>query len=420
MDNQEILALFNQWAEKRGIVSKAEGGVLDLTTMNFGGLLPREVVEDLIVLTRKQSDWLATLDTKVRTQAAGTVPIFDLNEPVTEYVGEHAPTPITTRPTSAVAPYSCKKFRSDLYITTEDLREAVAAGIPNFEQKLTESWAIQLGNDVADIVINGDKTLDSLTRRNRLRRGIDGLAKQSDAGNIYNALGQAWGQGIFAAMLDKMPDRFANDPNLRWLFNRRLNINWHASLTNVNTTERMRSGLGDQVISTPINVPPLGVSQLIVPQISSNEGISAAPDTITDNTTYLTARVNSILVDTTDSTGRKVKITYKPTGLSEICTVVYVSTENTILTVGLLGQTTVDTAAANYVVQIYDETHLYLMNPKSLTLVYCSEWRSYREFNKDYDRFEITTYLELDVLLPTADAVVKFKRVLVAPITSWS
>jgi len=83
-------------------------------------------------------------------------------------------------------------------------------------------------------------------------------------------------------------------------------------------------------------------------------GISGVPTSIIDQTTYITARVHSILDDAIDSTGRKVKITYEPTGLSEVCTVYYESGQNRIDTVGLLGQTTVDITAANYMLQMVD------------------------------------------------------------------
>jgi len=139
-------------------------------------------------------------------------------------------------------------------------------------------------------------------------------------------------------------------------------------------TARVHSILDDAVDSTgrkvKITYKPTGLSEICTVYYESSQnkidttdllgqetsGISGAPTSIVDQTTYLTARVHSILDDATDSTGRKVKITYKPTGLSEVCTVYYESSQNKIDTTGLLGQTTVDIIATNYMVQMVDIT----------------------------------------------------------------
>lgn len=419
MSNEEILRMSETFFKKHNI-TKAEGGVIDLSNTNFGGILPRPMVEQMIGLTRKQNEWLSSINSVTRKGSTGNVPVFDFSEPGMEHVGENEGTPITNRPRTWNAPYACKKFRSDFYITTEELQEAAAAGMSAFETKMVGDWTKQLGNDVANCSINGDKSLGDETRLNRMLRGINGIKIQMASGNVTDAEGQAWGQGIYDAMLDSMPDKYADDGGLRWLFNRRVNTNWEASLTNVNTTERTRSALGDAVLTQTIKVPPLGIPQIIVPQISAHYGTVGTPDAVTDNTGSITFRVNDILVDTTDSTGRKVKVVYIPTGTSEVATVAYVSSDNVITTAGTLGQTTVSTTTTDYSIQIFDETDLYLTNPKTITMVMCSDWRSYREFNKNYDRFEITTYIQFDIIVPTPEVSVMFNRVRVTPIETWS
>lgn len=424
MTNEQI---FTDWCNRHGIVQKAEGELLDLSTVSFGGLLPVPLVENLISLTRNQSAWLSAIDTRVRGRQSGNIPITRLNEPVTEHVGRNDGTKILTTPVTRTVPYNCKKFKSELYITTEELREAVQGGISNFEQTMMNDWTTQLANDVARLVMQSDTDLDSSTRLNRLLNACDGAYKLLRAGaNVMDAEGAAFDQGIFAAMLDYMPDEFSEDPGWRWWFNRRVNTNWHNTLTNVNTTERMRSQLGDQALTTEIMVPPLGISQLIVPQIVNTHGVAPAiaPTSAADGGSSNIVFVLTTLITRGDvatvaaGVGRKFIVTYLPTGMSEVITG-YDDTTLKAATVGLLGQTTLDTTAANYTVRLYDETELYLGNPKNVVLVYCNEWRTYREFNKDYDRWEVTTYFEADVLVPTPELVVMFERVKVTPITSW-
>jgi hypothetical protein len=422
MTNEQM---FVNWANNHGIIEKAEGGIVDISTVNFGGIIPQPLVEEMISLTRTQSRWLGNIDTRIRARQSGNVPVTDWNEPATEYVGRNDGTKVTTRPPTWNVPYNCKKLKSEFFVTTEELREAVQAGISNFETKMLADWATQLGNDIATLAIQGDASLDQSSRLNRLLRATDGVDIKTDAGaNVFDAAGQSFGQGMFAAMLDYMPDRFAEDQGLAWLFNRRVNTHWHDSLTNVNTTERMRSALGDRALTTEVMVPPLGINQLIVPQIKSNNGPTAvAPTSATasgngidfDLSTLIPSQIATVAL----GVGRRILCTYLPSGLTETV-LAYDDTELTCLTVGKLGQDTVSTTAADYSVRVADETEVYLSNPKGLVLVYCNEWRSYREFNKDFDRFEVTTYVEADILVPMPESMVKFKRVRISPITTWT
>lgn len=420
--------IFVEWANRQGI-RKAEGGIADLSTVNFGGILPRSLVWRLISLTRNQNAWLGATSTIMRDRQAGTIPVVDWNEPVTEHVGRNDGTKVTTEPPTWNVVYSCKKFKTEWYVTYEELREAVAAGIDNFEQQMLSDWGTALGNDIARIVMQGDKTLDATTRLNRLLRACDGVDIATEAGsNIFDAQGKAFGQGIFAAMLDKMPDRYAEDGGLMWLFNRRVNTLWHDSLTNVNTTERMRSNLGDQALTSQAVVPPLGISQLIVPQISRAKGPAPiAPTAVVDDgdgsaTITLTSLVGATKqIDTVaNGVGRKILVTYLPTGLTETLTAYDDGGTLKVATNGSLGQTTISTTASEYTVRVADETDLYLMNPKSIYQVYCSEFRSTRTYNKDFDRFEITTYFEMDIVVPIQVSIVKFKRVTAPPIETWT
>lgn len=414
MKNSELTAMFDQWTQTHGI-HKAEGKILSLSDMNMDGLIPYTVIEQIIDMMRDQSQILSQVRTLRRQNSVGTFPILDLNEPVVEYVGENDGTKVLTTPEARQTGYSCKKFKSELYITTEELQEAAVAGFENFEGRMMSMWSKQLSNDIAAMIMNGDKTLLPTTRTNRLYRAVDGINKLTDTGGlVIDAAGTEFNESMFFAMLDSLPERYADDPGLKFLFNRRVDLNWRKKLTNISTTEKMRSALGDKALTSVDTVPPAGIQQILVNQISSYEGASGTPDAVTASAPAIILRVNALLPDTSNKAGRKVKVTHKTTGLSEVCTVTYNgSSQNIITTTSALGQTTISTTAADYIIKVYDLTSIYLCNPQLLTLIYAYQWRSYREFNKDFDRYEITTYFQADFCIPLVELVMKLKNVLV-------
>lgn len=415
MDNNEILSAVADWASARGLVQK---GVIGTDNVNFGGIMPREAVQELLDLTKDQSEWIGSLDSHVQDGVAGTVPIVDLNQNITEGVGENDGTKIGGIPNTRNVPYVCKKFKSDWYITTDQIREARVAGVGDFDRKMSEIFAKQLSNDIAEITINSDSSLDNTTSRNRMLRMLDGLRVKTESANVTDAEGKAFATGIFTAMEDAMPDKYASDPDLQWLFNRRVHTHYKSGL------QQLATGLGDKAKTQVIYEPPNGISPIIVPQLSSGMGpVAVAPTSATDNTGTITFDLTTMVTAGYVATaaagaGRKVIVTCVPTGVSEYCYAVE-DTQLKITTAGTLGQTTVSTTASDYLVTFADETELYLGNLKAITLVQCGQMRSYMEFNKDFDRFETTVYHYMDVLIPNPAAIVKFKRVAVTPIRTW-
>ena len=409
-----------QWFNKMGI-HKADG-VIGLDNTNFQ-IMPIPLVEEMISLSRAQSQWLKSISSWTRKRATGVVPLINIAGNVTEGVGPNDPTPVAKRPDTAKVEYSCKKFKSEYYIDYETLEEyAATPELGDFEARMAQEFAVKWGNDRADIIMNSDNTLDASTSRNRMLRMIDGVQKQLAGANIYNAQGKKWGQGVWAVMQAYMPEEYRNDPNLHYIYNDLIDLLWHNSLTNVNTGERMRSALGDSVIASETKVKPLGKPQLIIPQLSANQGVTpVAPTSVVDDGDgTMTIRVNTILADATDSTGRRVKVIFKQTGKEEVCTVSRNgSNQNIIGTVGSLGQDTISTTASDYTVSQNDETNIVYGNPKGIYEIICNQVRSYREYNKDADRFEITMYFRMDVLLPIPGVFVDFERI-VAPVpTDW-
>jgi hypothetical protein len=425
----ELLGLFNSFLQDMngGIgISKADSGVHTMDNTNFGNLMPRQAVEEMVDMTRDESGWLKSINTVTRHQMAGTVPIVRINQPVTVGVGEGEGTAPARRQVTSRANYSCKKFKSMWVTTWEDLREAKAAGIQQFNEKMRKSFFTAIGNDMAWIILASDTSRGALTDWDRLLNRLDGVQKQLDSANVYNAAGKAFGSGMFAMMKKKMPAKYASDPNLRFFFNATMNTLWKHSLTNTATTQKYRSAVGDAALTTVQEFSPMGIPPLIVPQMLDNQGPTAiAPTSVADDgdgtaTIVLTTLVTAAYVATVALGADRIYIVKNlVTGHEEFLTGVDASSTLTVYSAGAFGQDTISTTASDYSVTLADESDCYLMNPKVITAVHCDQMRSYTKHNVDNDWFETIVYHDMDVLVPTPEVAVKFKRVQLPDITTW-
>lgn len=424
MTNEQLLARGGDILKNMGIPDatgrvKKDSGTILSETENFGGIMPKPAVLDMINLTYKQNAWLAELDNIPVTSPNGYVPVFDLTGNVSEMVGENDGTQIRRKPTLINAPYAVKMFKADYSVTLKQLQDAETLGFADFEQKIAEAIATAIGNDKANLIMNGNTALNALTSMNRLLRAFDGLGILCDSANVISGGGKAFDKGMFNALLQNMPEPYRSQPNLRWWCNTIIDAKWREKIATVAT------GLGDQSLTRTAIEPPLGRQPMIVPQISDVQGPTAIAPTAspTDKTTYinfvLTTLVTAGHVATAAAgAGRLFKVTCKTTGISETCTGV-LDTTLQINTAGLLGQTTVSTTASDYEVGLCDETDVYLGDPKSVKVIDLYEMEWYREFNKDFRRWDIVIYWHTAVVIPVLTGIVKAKRVAVTPTSTW-
>lgn len=413
MTNQELLRSFETWATKNNIAK----GVMTLENTNFG-IMPREAVEQLVNLTVAENEWLSQINTMRRTASTGTVPILDLNRNISEGVGENEATGVDAEADTRNVPYACKKFKARWYISTDDIQEAAADGIDNFEEEMSKAFAKALGNDISNVVLNGNITLNDLTSMNRLLRMVNGLRVKCDSANVIDGAGKAFSKALFTAMEDNLPARYSSDPNLKWIVPRRVMTHYK------NAAQQLATQLGDKALVSVFDPNPNGIPPIVCPQLSPEMGPAAiAPTSAADGTTYITFVLTTLVTaehvaSVAAGVGRKFKVTCIATGESEICTGVDNTTLD-IVTLGLLGQTTVSTDASAYTVGLVDETEAYLGNPKGVNVVMCNDIRSYKEFEANEDRFRMITYFKLDTLIPNPAAFVKAKRIGVTPISTW-
>ena len=401
-------------------IEKAAGGSISLTTTNFSGILVRDEVLPLIQLTRSHSEWLAGLTSQTRSSRAGTVPIYRLQEPVMEAVGELDPKQVTTTPPNTSVNYRTHKFKAQVILSREDMEEASKDITSNFEQEVMNMITTGIHNDTADVVVNGSTALASsaATRIDHLRKGQNGIIIQLAAGaNVYSRGGVAFAENNFDALYDRIPDEWRPDKSKwKWMYADRMDNAYRRALKARNTD------LGDRAFGTKEGMAPMGVSPLVVPQLPTTEGPTAiAPTSAADNTTYIQFVLTTLVTAGNPATaalgvGRKFIVTHITTGRSEVCTG-FIDTTLRINTVGLLGQTTVSTTASDYTVRPYDQSRIILGDPKGIQIVWKDQWVFDRERVADLDGIKITIHLEFAVLVPVPEMFMMLTDIALPPLS---
>lgn len=417
---EELEKMFSQWATNQGIpIAKEASGTITTDNTNFGALMPATAVRDLIDLTVDQSQFLQMINVIPVTGPKGSIPIIDWSQPTLRKVDQNHPLTKGSKPDTSRADFVTQKMGGIVTVTWEDLREAEAIGIENFEAKLNALFTKQMGNDFCKLIWDGDTTLDpDISEENAMLCSFDGVHVLSESANVIDASAiAAYGLGIHGVMMDTMPSPYNSDPALKWLMSRRTDSAYHREL------EKLGTALGDQAKVTGQSWSPYGIAKSVVPQLRDNLGPVATPGAavVDDSDGTMTVIVDTFFTTPgTAHAGRKVKVTYLPNGLSETLTVTWDATNNIISTATALGQTTISTTAADYSIQLVDETSILLANPQYMNLVLLDAWRANRKYNEEYDRFEIRVWLEAAFLMPIMTAIVKAKRVTVPIVETWT
>lgn len=412
MNNQEMLRQAGEAALDRVGVSKS---VMTTTSMATGTeFMQRTQMERLVDLTVSQSGWLSAVSLKVRNQRSGELPRMVLNGVVTEGVDENAGATVTTHPGTDFVPYECKKFQTTWYVTYEDLRESRASGEPDFDAKVRRMFAKAMGNDMCRWALRGDTTLDTSTRLNRLLRRRDGWLKKARASAVRytTTRGAPFDRSLFTWMQSKMPEEFRDDADLRWLMPSILDLGWTEHLADEGNS--VGSQLQDDARIQRRRFEPMGIPQLIVPQLPTDAGFSivsgstANADLVTDNGDgTITFRVNTLFGGYNAKwANRLVSVFHNSFGTSETLTVVDTGSHLTITTAGTLGQSTVDTTAGNYTLDLASLTSCILTNPANLFMVMCDKIRAYRKWEQEWERWRIDVFYEADAGIFNENALV--------------
>ena len=401
-------------------IQRAEPGIVD-SGLNFEGTMPRPVTIALLTDMVNDSAILSAIDFKRVTHSTGDVRILEFDSPVAHADFENVDTASPRKPTSRVVPYTLRKIRADIYFTWEELEQAAEDGMTNFEDNIMSMFRQNLSNDLAHLAVRGDTTISSESNDpwDQLLRCTDGLLKHLESANIYDRAGKGPGIGMFHVFKRSIKSRYLKNPaSFRWILNSTVIDIWRMAFAHLRQTAE-----GDRRLSNETYETPAGIKPFVTDTILDDMGPSSAPTSVSDDADgTMTVRVNSILNDATDYSGRQVEITCKATGLSEKCAVDYNgSSQNIIETAGSLGQDTISTSASDYTVKVVDQTEIAFGNPKTFAfLTKDNNWRVAYEYNKDFDRYEYTMRFMVGSLLPMLDPWAKMKNLTIPQITDFA
>jgi hypothetical protein len=106
-----------------------------------------------------------------------------------------------------------KKLRLDWELSTESLEDNIEGA--DLEDHIARLMATQAGNDLEDVVLNGDTSLTS----DNLYKAFDGIVKIAKAnGHVVDADGDAVSRAVFNNALKAMPRKYKQRrPDLRFL-----------------------------------------------------------------------------------------------------------------------------------------------------------------------------------------------------------
>jgi hypothetical protein len=96
-----------------------------------------------------------------------------------------------------------KKLRLDWELSTESLEDNIEG--PDLEDHIARMMATQAGNDIEDVVLNGDTALSS----DALYKSFDGVVKKAKAyGHVVDAGGAAVSRAVFNSALKALPRKY--------------------------------------------------------------------------------------------------------------------------------------------------------------------------------------------------------------------
>jgi len=96
-----------------------------------------------------------------------------------------------------------KKLRMDWELSTESLEDNIEGA--DLEDHIARLMATQAGNDIEDVILNGDTTLSS----DALYKSFDGVVKKAKAsGRVVDAAGAAISREVFNKALKAMPRKY--------------------------------------------------------------------------------------------------------------------------------------------------------------------------------------------------------------------
>jgi len=320
----------------------------------------------------------------------------------------------TVRPTYREVLIACQHMGMEMELSMRNQKKVKARLNADLRRESEVGFATALGNNMARSFIRGD-----VTSADPSLNGFDGLRVRAAAQGRVVSLADNVGGVLVATAFDpntafqtallQMPEGLRTD-KLRWYGHNNLWLEWMRWLQASGTAERTRDGLARDALVDGVIPPANGYLPLQIPQWPADEGPQGVPDAVADDGDgTMTIRVNVILPDLNDYSGRRVRVTYLPNGEFENLTVAQpVVGQNAVETAGSLGQpaAALDVVAANYTVEVIDETTLMLVDPYNCLLPVENEMLAIKSFEGRGLTYNDIVHAFMDSRLLRPDAVV--------------
>lgn len=386
---------------------------------NFGGKLPLEAVRSLIDLTVNEHEWMSGMQVETVEEKVGHAPLINFTQRTLFPTGTNLAVIRPTKPVTLNIPYQTRAMRADLVIDKDHLRQAKRYGITDVGDLIRKGWTNAIRNDLADIVINGDESLhdpdNGVIAANDVdlsRSGNDGLMKltASDV-HSFDAEGASFEVGVFDKLhRDMMPTRYHGLP-LKWWANPSVRMAYASALMKSQSPIQPLPAQAhtQQVVTDPLGIPYMGGTG--IPQMTTAGGPSAAPDTVTDSTGYVTLDCATAFGGyAAGHAGRKVRVLYTPTGVEQSGTVTDGTTTLDFAASDYFGQVAADTTASHYIVYVADETTVIEADPRNFALLFYIDWEAEVDYDKRLRKFSWMLHMDWDFVKVTGDSIARMNR----------
>jgi hypothetical protein len=128
---------------------------------------------------------------------------MSVGEKLMKLASEADNTAINSGVTFSKISLTTKKLRMDWELSTESLEDNIEGA--DLEDHIARLMATQAGNDIEDVILNGDTTLSS----DALYKSFDGVVKKAKAsGRVVDAAGAAISREVFNKALKAMPRKY--------------------------------------------------------------------------------------------------------------------------------------------------------------------------------------------------------------------
>lgn len=402
-------------------------GILGYEDQTAGSALNPTAQLGLMAKIRKEADWMKYTSLHTVSEKTGFLDLWDdrsfrMHPTASEGARTNIP---SHKPDVDSKTFSTKTLSGAFAIRLGALRQAARAN-RNVNGLVQAGIAAGIGNVFADVGINGNADLPADSDLNKQRRTTDGwFQKIRENSSNYTSLadGFSYSNNIWAGMLQTLDKPIRADRGLAWGLSDTLGTRWLTELTATGTSPTnshpsIVNNVGQQLLNAVgAQANPLGKMGIVIPQLdddrfSSGEGYTGVNVTsiVNNGDGTLTINVNSLATSGVNrgSAGtdgqRYVVVGRRSTGVEETLAIDYSAPNNTVTTVGLLGQTVVSTTAADYYVRWADTQSLALGLWRYLGLVVQNGIRVYSLFYPHDEVIEVIIHADIDYLVADYDA----------------